>query len=157
MSCYFRAKTSSLLSTVILTSSLGACDIPPAYFVEQLDAVPVPAPVLMQRMSGPDCPVRPCPAAAAEASKLKDKDKDVGADFDSDSSKIDNTEPPPAKAVTAAPDKTELIQLKKERDCYRQAEQLARRRLKKLQTETTRTVSALDDVKQEAGSHPMRP
>lgn len=157
MSCYFRAKTSSLLSTVILTSALGACDLPPAYFAEQLNAVPVPAPVLMRRMSGPDCPVRPASVATAEASKKKGRDKDEGADFDSDSSKADKSKPSPEKAVTAAPDKGELIQIKKERDCYRRAEQVARRRLNKLQAETTRTVSALDDVKHRASPPQMRP
>ena len=154
MPCYFRAKTFSLLSTVILTSALGACDLPPAYFAEQLDAVPVPAPVLMRRVPGPDCPVRATPAAA-EVSKKKGMDD--GGDFEIDSSIAGNPEPSPEKETTTAPDKAELMQIKKERDCYRRAEQVARQRLNKLQVETTRTVTALDGVRHRVHPYRMRP
>lgn len=155
MLCRFPAKAFSILSVITLASGLGACELPPTYMVEQLDAVPVPAPMLMRSASGPDCGAQPSLPVAARASKSKGKDE--GVDFENESAEAGKAQASAEKKTAAGPGIAELKEIEKERDCYRQAERVTRKHLNRLQVETTRTVSALDEVRQDMNLYRVRP
>ncbi len=145
----------SALPAIALAIGLGGCEGSPPYVVERLEAIPVPAPVLMRQMPNPDCRVRPRLAVAAGTENPKNKD--VGSDFENQSFGASNPDKSPAKNTTSRPANADITVIKKERDCYRRAEQVARRRLNELQASATGTVLALGGVKHHLNAQSLRP
>ena len=156
----------------------------PAYYLNELETVPLPRPVLLRRLPKPDCLTAPlaiptkkraksrAPVAAnnnsvapqkkaakernsstteqtPEADTKRSETKEGRASATpNDPSKPDT--PTAKKDVTKSP--VTIDDLKKERDCYRQAEQRARIRLQRLQASAADTVATLDEVKRKLHS-----
>jgi len=134
----------SILPAITLAAGLSACT-GPVYFIEQLETIPVPGPVMMKSLQDPNC--RSQSRLAVAVNEAKSKSKNAGSDFENDNS--GNTPPATslAKRKSSTPASSQLKTMKKERDCYIRAEQVARKRLNEFHALATDTVEALDGVK----------
>jgi hypothetical protein len=144
----------SILPAISLTIGLGACT-GPVYFAEQLETIPVSGPVMMKSLQDPNCRFRSRLAVATD--KAKPLYKNVGSDFENDYSGTSSPETSLAKETTSTPANADLKDMQYERDCYRRAEQVARRRLNELQALATDTVAALDGVKHRLNAKSLQP
>ena len=151
---HFLAHAVSILPAITLAAGLGACT-GPVYFTEQLETIPVPGPVLMKSLQDPKCRLRPRLSVAL--GKAKPKNKKAGSDFENDNSGTSSPETSLAKDTTSTPANAGLKNMQNERDCYRRAEQVARRRLNELQALTTDTVAALGRVKHRLNAKNRQP
>ena len=141
---HFPVHIFSILPAIALAASLSAC-AGPVYFMEQLETIPVPGPVMMKSLHDPNCRSRPRIVVAAD--KAKSKSKNAGSDFENDNSDAAKPATSQAKKKPSAPVSSKLKTMQKERDCYNRAEQVARKRLNEFQALATDTVAALDGVK----------
>ena len=141
---HFPARIFSILPAITFAASLGACT-GPVYFMEQLETIPMPGPVMMKSLHDPNC--RSQSRLAVAADKSKSKSKNAGSDFENDNSGAAKPATSLAKKKSSTPASSKLKEIQKERDCYSRAEQVARKRLNEFQALASDTVAALDGVK----------
>lgn len=113
------------LFSILCLASLSCC----APVAQQLEAIPVPATAQLASLPPPKCPDVQTVDEATEEPPVAEKTGEGSS------------------GLSTQPSADSERALKRERDCYRHAEQAARAKLTRLQATTDNTLTALDEMK----------